>query len=113
MSWGRSTSTQVGRCSESVSASVPSRSKSSARYKALAAVEEHVQRARDDEERPYVEQQEEVTALPSLAQGARLVLGHPEQQRHRAQAPHPIVGEVAREVAGVGLYRRPPERTGD
>src|SRR3712207_3082196 len=31
--WGRSASAHVGRCSESVSASVPSRSKSRARYK--------------------------------------------------------------------------------
>src|SRR5829696_428221 len=113
MPWGRSTSTHVGRWSESVSASVPSRSKSRARYKALAPVKEHVQRARDYEERPHVEQQEEVPSLPSLAQGARLVLGHPEQQRYRAQPPHPVVGEVAGEVARVGPYRRPRERPGD
>jgi hypothetical protein len=49
MPWGRSTSTHVGRCRESVSASVPSRSKSRARYKVLSPVEEHVQGARDYE----------------------------------------------------------------
>src|SRR5918998_5024824 len=106
-------STQVGRCSVSVSASVPSRSKSSARYKALAPVEEHVQGARDYEQRPDVQQDEEVTPLPPLAQRARLVLGHSNEQGDRAQTPHPVVGEVAREVAGVGLYRRPCERPGD
>src|SRR5215213_1510501 len=54
-----------------------------------------------------------MTSLPPLAQGARLVLGHPEQQRHRAHPPHPVVGKVPGEVAGVGPYRRPRECPGD
>src|SRR5215210_821409 len=113
MPWGRSTSTQVGRCNESVSASVPSRSKSRARCKFLAPVEEHVQGARDYEERPDVEQDKELPALPPLAQGARLVFGHPEQDGNRAQAPHPVEGEVAREVARGRVDRCPRERPGD
>src|SRR5215211_5731555 len=113
MPWGRRTSTQVGRCSESVSASVPSRSKSRARYKALAPVEDHVQRAGDDEQRPDVLQDEEVTALAPLAQRARLVLGHPEDQGHGAEAPYPVEGEVPGEIPRGALDRRPRERPGD
>src|SRR5918998_1903058 len=113
MPWGLRTSTQVGRCSESVSASVPSRSKSRALYKPSAPVEDHVQGAGNDQERPDVEQDKEVPALPPLAQRARLVLGHPEEEGHSAQAPHPVVGEVPREVAWVRAYRRPSERPCD
>src|SRR5215216_3217090 len=113
MPWGWRTSTQVGRCSESVSASVPSRSKSRARYKALAPVEDHVQRAGDDEQRPDVQQDEEVTALAPLAQRASLVLGHTEDQGHGAQPPYPVEGEVPGEISGGALDRRPHERPGD
>src|SRR5215218_7132999 len=113
MPWGRRTSTQVGRCSESVSASVPSRSKSRARYKVLAPVEDHVQGAGDYQERADVEEDEKVPAFPPFAQRARLVLGHPEEQGHRAEPPHPVEREVPREVAGGGVDRRPRKGPGD
>src|SRR3712207_3643759 len=106
---GRRTSTQVGRCSESVSAMVPSRSKRRALYKPLAPVEDHVQGAGDDQERPHVEQEKEMPTLPPLSQRARLVLGHPADQGNRAQPPHPVEGEVPREVAWGGIDRRPRE----
>src|SRR5215210_6292978 len=112
MPWGRRTSTQVGRCSESVSASVPSRSKSRARYKVLAPVEDHVQGAGDYQERPDIEQDEEVTALSSLAQRAGLVLHHPEEQGQGADTPYPVEGEVPGEISWSALDRRPRERPG-
>src|SRR5688572_23844143 len=113
MPWGLSTSTHVGRCSESVSASVPSRSKRRARYNLLAPVEDHVQGAGDYEQRPDVEQDKEVPTLPPLAQRARLVLRHPEEQGHGAQSPHPVEREVPREVAGGGFDSRPRKGPGD
>src|SRR5829696_2350694 len=101
MPYGSSTSTHVGRCRESVSASVPSRSKSRARYKSLAGVEDHVPSAGHDEQRADVQKDKQVATFPVLAQGAGLVLGHPEEHPDGAEPPHPVEREVSCDVAGV------------
>src|SRR5215208_3519603 len=103
--YGWRASTHVGRCSESVSAIVPSRSKSRARYKLLTGVEDHVESAGHDEQRADVQEDKEVAAFSALAQGAGLVLGHPEENTDGTEPPHPVEREVAREVARVRVER--------
>jgi hypothetical protein len=50
-----------------------------------------------------------VAAFAALAQGTRLVLGHPEEHPDGAEPPNPVEREVAREVAGVRVERSPRE----
>jgi hypothetical protein len=50
-----------------------------------------------------------VAAFAALAQGAGLVLGHPEEYPDGAETPNPVEREVAREVAGVRVERSPRE----
>src|SRR3712207_4254043 len=100
MPCGSRASTHVGRCKESVSASVPSRSKSRVPYMALDLVEDHVQGPGDDEQRADVQEDKEVTPLPAFPEGTRLVLGHRQEHADGAEAPHPVEREVPREVAG-------------
>src|SRR4028118_2043356 len=101
MPWGMRASTHVGRCNESVSASVPSRSKRSTRYKALELVEDHVQGAGDDEQGADVQEDKEVSPLPALPERARLVLGHRQEHAGRA-APPATAGTGAPRTAGGG-----------
>ena len=58
---------------------------------------------------PDVQEDEEMAAFFALAQGTRLVLGHPEENPNGAETPHPVEREVARGVAGVGVERSPRE----